>query len=157
LEELDLEIHLVKEGQIISKEAKSQAKLIHGINLVLARNCSESLREEVKKGIREKATQGIYPGHAPFGYRNNKADSIVEVDPVDSPVVVRMMKLYVAGAHMLSTLRNMLKTDFGETMSRGNIHLILENCFYVGHLEWAGETYRGTHPLFIDPKKFARV
>jgi site-specific DNA recombinase len=55
LEELDLEIHLVKEGQIISKEAKSQAKLIHGINLVMAKNYSENLREEVKKGMREKA------------------------------------------------------------------------------------------------------
>ena len=31
LEDLDVEIHLVKEGQVISKDAKSQAKLIHGI------------------------------------------------------------------------------------------------------------------------------
>jgi site-specific DNA recombinase len=51
LEDLDLEIHLVKEGQIISKEAKSQAKLIHGMQLVLARNYIENLREEVKKGM----------------------------------------------------------------------------------------------------------
>jgi len=35
LEDLDVEIHLVKEGQIISKDARSQAKLIHGIQLVL--------------------------------------------------------------------------------------------------------------------------
>jgi site-specific DNA recombinase len=50
LEDLDLEIHLVKEGQVISKDAKSQAKLIHGMQLVLARNYIENLREEVKKG-----------------------------------------------------------------------------------------------------------
>jgi site-specific DNA recombinase len=59
LEDLDLEIHLVKESQIISREAKSQAKLIHGMQLVLARNYIENLREEVKKGMREKAEQGI--------------------------------------------------------------------------------------------------
>jgi site-specific DNA recombinase len=41
LEDLDVETHLVKEGQIVSKDAKSQTKLIHGINLVLARNYSE--------------------------------------------------------------------------------------------------------------------
>jgi DNA invertase Pin-like site-specific DNA recombinase len=68
LEDLDLEIHFVKEGQILSKDAKSNTKLIHGINLVLARNYSENLKEEVRKGMREKASQGIYPGHAPFGY-----------------------------------------------------------------------------------------
>ena len=46
LEDLDLEIHLVKEGQIISKDAKSQAKLIHGMQLVLARNYIENLRKK---------------------------------------------------------------------------------------------------------------
>jgi DNA invertase Pin-like site-specific DNA recombinase len=64
LEDLDIETHLVKENQTISKDAKSQARFIHGINLVVARNYSENLREEVKKGMLEKARQGIYPGHA---------------------------------------------------------------------------------------------
>jgi hypothetical protein len=55
---LDIEVHLVKEGQIISKVARSQAKLIHGMQLVLARNYIENLRVEVMKGTREKAEQG---------------------------------------------------------------------------------------------------
>jgi site-specific DNA recombinase len=157
LEDLDIETHLVKEGQIISKDAKSQAKLIHGINLVLARNYSENLREEVKKGMREKASQGIYPGHAPFGYRNNKADRTIEIDPVDSPIVIRLVDLYATGAHTLSTLRKVLKTEYGKVMSRTNIHKVLKNRFYIGFFEWAGETYAGTHALFIDPKVFGDV
>jgi DNA invertase Pin-like site-specific DNA recombinase len=48
----------------LCREAKSQAKLIHGMQLVLARNYIENLREEVKKGMREKAEQGLYPGRA---------------------------------------------------------------------------------------------
>jgi site-specific DNA recombinase len=97
VEELDIEVHLVKEGQIVSKDSKSQAKLIHGIHLVMARNYSENLREEVKKGMREKASQGIFPGHAPFGYRNNKAERTIEVDPVDSITEKRMFELYATG------------------------------------------------------------
>jgi DNA invertase Pin-like site-specific DNA recombinase len=61
LEDMDIEIHLPKEGQIISNDAKSQAKLIHGFHVVMARNYIDNLREEVKKGMREKAEQGIYP------------------------------------------------------------------------------------------------
>ncbi len=72
LEDLDVEIHLPKEGQIISKDSKSQAKLVHGIQLVIARNYIENLRDEVRKGMREKAAQGIYPSRPPLGYRNNK-------------------------------------------------------------------------------------
>ena len=61
LEDLEVEIHLAKEGQVISKNANSQAKLVHGIQVVMARNYIDNLREEVRKGMREKAEQGIYP------------------------------------------------------------------------------------------------
>src|SRR5215467_13115412 len=81
LEDLEVEIHLPKEGQIIGKESKSQTKLVHGIQLVIARNYIENLREEVKKGLREKAAQGLYPGRAPFGYMNNKETHNIEPDP----------------------------------------------------------------------------
>src|SRR5438876_4965940 len=101
LEDLDLEIHLVKEGQIISKDARSQAKLIHGMQLVLARNYIENLREEVKKGMREKAEQGIYPGRAPFGYRNNKADRTIEVHPENAASAIRIFELYATGHYSL--------------------------------------------------------
>jgi DNA invertase Pin-like site-specific DNA recombinase len=157
LEDLDIETHLVKEGQVISKDAKSQAKFIHGINLVVARNYSDNLREEVRKGMKEKAAQGVYPGHAPFGYRNNQAERTIEVDPVDSPMANQLFELYATGAYTLSTLRKFLKTEYGKTMSVGNIHLILKNKFYIGLFEWVGETYSGTHPLFVNPKTFARV
>ncbi|MGH9861408.1 MAG: recombinase family protein, partial [Candidatus Acidiferrales bacterium] len=62
LEDLEIEIHLPKEGQVISKDAKSQAKLVHGIQVVIARNYIENLREEVRKGMREKGerTQRIW-------------------------------------------------------------------------------------------------
>ena len=61
VEDLDIEVHLVKEGQTISKDSKSQAKFIHGINVAVARNYSENLREEVKKGMHEKASLGAFP------------------------------------------------------------------------------------------------
>jgi DNA invertase Pin-like site-specific DNA recombinase len=77
LEDLDVEIHLPKEGQVIGKDSKSQAKLVHGIQVVIARNYIENLREEVRKGMREKAEQGIYPIRPPFGYRNNKLEHTI--------------------------------------------------------------------------------
>ena len=49
LEDLDIEIHFVKEGQVLSKEAKSQVKFMHDIRLAIARNYSENLREEVRR------------------------------------------------------------------------------------------------------------
>ncbi len=151
LEDLDIEIHFVKEGQILSKESKSQVKLMHDIRLAIARNYSENLKEEVKKGMVEKASQGIFPGHAPFGYRNNKAERTIEVDPEDSPVVNRIFELYATGKHSLTTLARAIRGETGISISRGNVHLILKNPFYMGFFEWGGRTYPGTQPTYVNP------
>jgi DNA invertase Pin-like site-specific DNA recombinase len=49
LEELEISIHFVKEGETLSKDSKSQVKFMHDIRLAMARNYSENLREEVKR------------------------------------------------------------------------------------------------------------
>jgi len=157
LEDLDLEIHLVKEGQIISKDAKSQAKLIHGMQLVLARNYIENLREEVKKGMREKAEQGIYPGRAPFGYRNNRADRTIEIHPVNAPIVTKIFELYASGQYSLSKLQTTIRSITAKTISRAYLHTILINPFYKGNFSWGGKLYWGTHKVFISGDLYERT
>ena len=157
LEDLDLEIHLVKEGQVISKEAKSQTKLIHGMHLVLARHYIENLREEVKKGMREKAEQGMYPGRAPFGYRNNTSERKIEIHSQNAPIAMRIFELYASGKHSLSELRRIIRAETGKVLSRAHLHTTLTNPFYVGNFLWGGKLYRGTHDIFIDPTLFDRV
>jgi site-specific DNA recombinase len=107
--------------------------------------------------MREKASQGVYPGHAPFGYRNNKAERTIEIDPIDSNTVNRLFELYATGAHTLSTLANAIRLETGKAISRGNVYLILKNRFYVGCFEWSGQTYSGTHALFVNPQIFEQV
>ncbi len=157
LEDLDIEIHLPKEGQIISKDARSQAKLIHGIHVVMARNYIENLREEVKKGMREKAEQGIYPSRPPVGYRNNKADRTIEVDPEKAPLPRRMFELYATGKYSLSQLRLAIKSEFGVSMAKGYLDRLLKNPFYAGSFVWDDKTYVGTQTPLVDYSLFQQV
>ena len=150
VEDLEIETHFVKENATVSKDSRSQTRLIQGIHLVMARNYSENLREEVKKGMREKAAQGIYPSHAPFGYRNNKADRTIEVHPENAAIVNRMFELYATGSYSLTTLAKTIRLETGKHMSRGNVHLILKNPFYTGSFVWSGQTYPGTQPIFVN-------
>ena len=46
----DLTIHLVKENVILSKDATSHEKLVHGFKVLIAKNYLDNLREEVNKG-----------------------------------------------------------------------------------------------------------
>ena len=151
LEDLDVEIHLPKEGQIISRNSKSQAKLVHGIQVVIARNYIENLREEVKKGMREKAEQGIYPSRPPLGYLNNKLEHSIEMDPQKAPVAKRMFELYASGQYSLAGLVVVLKKEFGANLAKGYLERLLKNPFYAGQFYWEDKLYRGTQTPLVSP------
>ena len=70
LDELEVEIHFVKEGVILSRDSRSSEKFMHGIKVLMAKNYIDNLSEEARKGMQEKAEQGIWPTVAPLGYRN---------------------------------------------------------------------------------------
>ena len=55
LDELDVEIHFVKENEIVSRSSGSSAKLIHGFKVLMAKNVIDNLSEETRKGMLEKA------------------------------------------------------------------------------------------------------
>ena len=154
LEDLDIEIHFVKEGSAVLKESRSQTRLIQGIHLVMARNYSENLREEVKKGMREKASQGYFPGLAPFGYRNNKAERTIEPDPDTFEIVKLIFSSYVCGTYTLTTLAKYIRLRTGVKISRANVYRVLKNRFYIGFIVWGGQTYVGRQTLFIDRQTF---
>jgi site-specific DNA recombinase len=157
LEDLDIEIHLPKDNQVISKGARSQDRLTHGFHILIARNYSENLREEVQKGMREKAEQGIYPSRPPLGYRNNKAERTIEIDPVKAQLARRMFELYATGKYSLSQLCGQLRAEFGQRLAKGYLDRLLKNPFYIGSFIWQGNLYAGTHIPLIERKQFDQV
>src|ERR1700676_2478802 len=132
LEDLGVEIHLAKEGQIITKDSKSQAKFMHGIQVLMARNYIDNLREEVCKGMREKAEQGIYPSRPPLGYRNNKLERTIEIDPEKAPIARRLFELYATGQYSLTGVGKILRTEFGISLGKGYLDRLVKNPFYAG-------------------------
>jgi site-specific DNA recombinase len=157
VEDLGIELHLPKEGHVLGKDAKSQDKLVHGIQVVIARNYIENLREEVKKGMREKASQGIYPSRPPLGYTNNKLYHTIEVDEPNAAIAKRIFDIYATGEHSLAELRKIVRSETGRTFQKGYLHKLLKNPFYSGFFEWMGERYKGSHTLIIEPQLFQQV
>ena len=157
LEDLGIEIHLVKESEIISKNSKSQTKLMHDIRLAMARNYVENQSEEVKKGMVEKASQGTYPGRAPFGYRNNRGTRAIEIHPEKSPIARFVFETYATGRYSLLALSKEVRHRWGTSISKANLHKMLTNPFYIGQFEWSGHSYQGTQPTFIGSELFGQV
>ena len=158
LEDLDIEIHLPKEGHIIGKDSRSHDRLIHGIKVVLARNYIDNLREEVTKRLRQKAEQGVFPGgRPPLGYRNNAATHTIEVHPENALIVRRMFELYATGNFSLSEVRRILRDEFSIRIPKSHLHRLLQNRFCLGEFLWRGKQYTGSHPPIISHELFNSV
>ena len=77
---------------------------MHGIKVLMAKNYIDNLSEEVRKGMAEKAAQGLWPSSAPLGYRNATGPSgqkIIEPDPHLVPTIVRLFEWYATATMSL--------------------------------------------------------
>jgi site-specific DNA recombinase len=166
LDGLDLEIHLVKEGVILSDDSRSTEKFMHGIRVLMAKNYIDNLSEEATKGMKEKARQGIWPSSAPMGYRNTVREDgkkIIEPDPERAPLIAKVFEWASTGDYSLSVLRKMAH-DAGlatrrskKPIQRSTLHRMLHNPIYMGEFDWAGERYQGTHAPIVTRERWERV
>ena len=164
LDEYDLEVHFVKEGTTLSKNSKSHDKFIHGIKVLMAKNYIDNLSEEVKKGKREKVSQGYYPQKAPVGYiniKNTEGKKIIIPDREKAPYVKRLFELYATGAYSVERLREKLFnegfTHNGKPYSKPRLLYVLKDPFYIGKFTYSGVIYDGKHEPIIELTTFNRV
>jgi len=158
VDELDLEIHLVKENEILGQDSKSHQKFIHGIKVLMAKNFIDNLSEETKKGMAEKVRAGGFPHRAPVGYLNDRLTRTIVVDPVRGPYIRRLFELYAAGRDSLPALQHRADQDgMLPSGSASRVEYILKNPFYVGQVRWAGEVHSGSQEPLVSRELFDQV
>ncbi len=150
-----LEVHFVKEATVISEESRSSEKFIHGIKVLMAKNFIDNLSEETRKGMVEKASQGIWPSYAPIGYLNadgaNGKRTIVP-DPALAPLVRRLYELCATGQHSVKELAAMAQSEHltrGCPIEKSTVNKILRNRVYSGEFEWRGEKYTAAYQPIV--------
>src|SRR5258707_7288680 len=136
---------------------------MHGIKVAMAKNYVDNLSEEVRKGLREKAEQGHWPGVAHVGYLNNRITRRIDVDPVRGPLVTQVFALYGTGDYSLKSLAQRafeigLRHWRGDRrMTTSEIHRMLQNPIYMGDFLWCGTRRRGSHEALVSADTFNRV
>ncbi len=155
IDDLDIEIHFVKENQILSKDSKSSEKFVHGIKVLMAKSYVDNLSEETRKGMLEKAEQGHFPMGAPLGYSNVRrhGKSVIEPDS-NAPLVTQMFHMYASGEHSLKTVQEeMIKQGLngrnGAPLTNSTVHNILRNPIFYGAFRYKGHLYLGKHEPLI--------
>ncbi|MDG4879219.1 recombinase family protein [Mesorhizobium sp. WSM4935] len=166
LDELDVEIHLAKEGVVLSRDSRSSEKFMHGIKVLMAKNYIDNLSEEARKGQMEKAEQGIWPSKAPLGYINvtgKDGKKVIEPDPVLAPVVTKLFERYATGQYSLKALtkaahgEGLIYPKSGNPAPVSTVHAILRNRLYTGLFQWNGKLHQGKHDPLVSIELWERV
>lgn len=161
LDELGVEIHLAKEGVVLSKESRSSEKFMHGIKVLMAKNYIDNLSEEARKGMNEKAAQGYWPSLAPLGYRNVRNDDgkkVIVVDPEMGPRVAQLFEHASTGQFSLNELAakgrelGICYRRSGKPIGTSTLQYLLRNRLYSGSYEWNGRVYQGRHEPIVTPE-----
>ena len=139
-----------------------QGKFMLSIAFGQSKYYVDNLSENVKRGNRQKLRKGILPNKAPYGYLNEPRLRTIEIDQVKSKIVKKAFNLFAEGESSFADLARFFQ-KFGITRNSGKmLHLdtvkrILSNRFYIGIISFGGETYEGTHKLFLSPELFGKV
>ncbi len=170
VEQRGLEIHFVRDGQVLNEKSSPSTWLTNDINLSVARHHGRNLALEVGKGLDERAAAGLFTnGRPPLGYRYPKRDVgkrvkvNIELDPDVAPIIAHMFRLHATGNFTLKQLsefaakHGVVGRHTKRPLESTVVLEMLRNKTYTG--KWImsrGEWHAGDHPALIDEVSFER-
>ena len=123
---------------------------------------SANLGQEVRRGQRQVALRGFYPGRtAPFGLRivkvrephGNAVHNKLEPDPPRDRTVRRIFDEAIAGRSgeeiRAGLIRDGVPSPKGGKWAASTIHTILHNLCYAGYVVWSASNKAGDEPLVV--------
>lgn len=168
IKHLDLSIILVKENTTIERNSSSNEKFMFGMKALMAKNYIDNLSEETRKGLLEKASQGLYPALAPLGYKNcegkkdGRVTKYLDIDDQRAPIIQKAFRLYATGSYSVGMITELiykegLRNRNGTRVGKATLHKTLHNPIYYGSFIWGGKLYQGSHPPLISKELFDMV
>ena len=162
-------IYMVDTGKIKSLkfptfwfEGTPQGKFMLNIAFGQSKYFIDNLSENVKRGLRQKLRNGVYPGWAPLGYLNEPKHHDIVIDPVKHKLIRKLFEIYSTGEYTVEVLTSRFN-ELGLTSVRNSslhlsvIHRMLRSPFYYGVFRYKGELHEGKHEPIITKKLFDKV
>ena len=157
-----LEVHFVKDNEILSETSRSSIKFMIGIRVLMAKQYIENLAEESAKGLQERVEQGyaLYPSMGyKYGDDGTNKHAIIK-DPERANFAIRAFNLFVYDNLSASSINNILyeeglRNPDGNKYAVSTIQRMFRNPMYVGDYIYQGKLYpNGKHEPLISRELF---
>ncbi|WP_375319063.1 recombinase family protein [Candidatus Tisiphia endosymbiont of Oplodontha viridula] len=157
-----IELHFRTEGYIIDKDSQSHAKLMWGMNVLMAQSYVDSLSDNVKRSLDHKLRKGQWIGPAPLGYLNSRdasGNSIIILDQSRAFIIKKLFEEYASGIYTLRSMVNMakelgLRSKKNCHLNKTVIHRLIQQPFYYGEMRVKGEMWSHGYQAIITKETF---
>lgn len=127
-----------------------------GLLELLSEYYIKNLSNEIKKGQKERASQGYHHGAVPYGYRTKNGEAYIIEE--EATIVKLIYELYLQGMGYSKIALHLnyseIKTMTGKNWQHHQVDRILRNPVYCGYIYLAGQTYESKMPTIIDKETF---
>lgn len=162
------ELHFISNGNlVIHKDSTSQELLQYNFYVLLAKNYTDCISENVNRAHEQMVREGKAMGLAPLGYLNVRdpqtkvANIILDEDRYHK--VRRIFEYYSTGLYSLSELVQLTK-EWGlnnkgkahKPLCKCQIEKILKNVFYCGYAKRIDEYYEHCYPKIVSMELFMK-
>ncbi|EID6355253.1 recombinase family protein [Listeria monocytogenes] len=121
----------------------------------------ENISERVSFGMAEKARQGEYIPHAPFGYVKNSLGKLI-VNEKEKEIFLQIVNMILSGYSLRQTCEYL--TNIGVKTRRSKdiwkvstLVWMLKNPAIYGAIKWSGTIYENTHEPLIEKETFKKI
>lgn len=162
-ENTERQVHFVKESFVVNKNTRAHENLVWDMKVAIARFYTNNLSEEVRKGQKEKLSQGWLPTKPPLGYKTigEKGHKTHIIDEAVAPLVRKMFELYATGNYSINALVDIMYKEGlrknGKKVGKSRMHEQMRDPFYYGKNRWKGEISNGLHEPLISKELFDAV
>ncbi len=126
---------------------------------------TEQMAVDISQGINRRVKEGLFPGKAPYGYKNVRANGrrVIALDEREASNVRRLFHLYAYENHTLEGVAKRLAEEGIEyrpgnpAWSRTSVHNMLTDRSYIGEVRYRDNWYPGKHEPIVDRGTWDRV
>lgn len=121
---------------------------------------SESMAEDIRRGLRDNAKQGLVACSLPYGYKSGKGQ-VIEIDEPRAEVVRQIYTQVACGVPYVDIANELnargIKTRLGGEWNKGSFHRIVSNERYRGIYIYSDIRIEGGMPRIVSDELFFRV
>ncbi|MGZ3790666.1 MAG: recombinase family protein, partial [Bacteriovorax sp.] len=155
---LGVVLHFSRDQRTISSQSEIDELLMWDVNNILNEKFIRDHTKNVMDGTIKRVEAGLFPGKAPFGYKNFRREdqlSIFILDPINSLYVKAAFEMFSTGNYTLASLKKELDDKYPAVINKPGIKRfgeMLRMPFYYGKFLYDGVLYDGHpeyHPILV--------